>query len=80
MFFGFVSVSFNLLHVFICIQHGIQPPTLIALVLPHIPPPFPSIITSTLKYFRIGGVFLDDLAVLLFGVGFIVMVARWMGS
>ncbi|KDQ55008.1 hypothetical protein JAAARDRAFT_38115 [Jaapia argillacea MUCL 33604] len=56
---------------------SIRPPTLLQLALPHIPPPFPTLILSGMKYFQMGGMLLDDLAALLFAVGFIVFVAGW---
>jgi hypothetical protein len=50
---------------------------LLALALPHLPPPFPSIIVNGLKYFQMGSIFLDDLASLVVGIGFIVLFASW---
>jgi len=52
----------------------IQPPFLLTLALPHLPPPFPSLILNGLKYVQMGGFFLDDLAGLLLGLGFCVAV------
>lgn len=51
---------------------------LVAVVLPHLPPPFPSIILNVLKYFQIAGLFLDDVAGLIVGVGVIVFIAGWL--
>jgi hypothetical protein len=56
---------------------AIQPPMLLALALPHLPSPFPSIITNGLKYLQMGGLFLDDLAGLIVGVGFLILLAGW---
>ncbi|OSX67952.1 hypothetical protein POSPLADRAFT_1043129 [Postia placenta MAD-698-R-SB12] len=42
-----------------------QPPMLLALALPHLPPPLPSLVTNGLAYLKIGSVFLDDIAGLL---------------
>jgi GET complex subunit GET2 len=50
---------------------------LVALALPHLPPPFPSIILNILKYFQMGGLFLDDVAGLVVGVGFLILFAGW---
>lgn len=52
-------------------------PTLLAFVLPHLPPPFPVIITTALKYLQIGGSFLDDLAILIVGMGLCVSVGSF---
>jgi GET complex subunit GET2 len=53
---------------------------LVALMLPHLPPPFPSIILNVLKYFQIGNLFLDDVAGLVVGVGFLVLFAGWLAG
>ncbi|KAK7041789.1 hypothetical protein VNI00_009078 [Paramarasmius palmivorus] len=50
-------------------------PTLLAMALPHIPPPFPSIIVNGLKYLQMGSILLDDLAILAVGTGLIIWVA-----
>ncbi|KAH6917730.1 hypothetical protein BKA70DRAFT_1395396 [Coprinopsis sp. MPI-PUGE-AT-0042] len=50
----------------------VQPPALLALALPHIPPPFPSIIINSLKYIRMISSFLDDIAILVVGLGLVV--------
>ncbi|ESK95560.1 hypothetical protein Moror_12634 [Moniliophthora roreri MCA 2997] len=52
-----------------------QLPTLLAMALPHIPPPFPSIIVNGLKYLQMGSILLDDLAILTVGTGLIIWVA-----
>ncbi|KAG6899339.1 hypothetical protein C0993_011127 [Termitomyces sp. T159_Od127] len=56
---------------------AVQPPTLLAFVLPHLPPPLPSVIMNGLKYLQMGSLFLDDLAGLLVGIGFVVMFSGW---
>jgi len=53
---------------------AIEPPFLVSLALPHLPPPFPSLILNGLKYIHMCGFFLDDLAGLLFGLGVCVAV------
>ena len=37
-------------------------------------------ILNGMKYMQIGSVFLDDIAVLLFGVGFIIWFASWFAN
>lgn len=58
-------------------QDTIQPPTLIALALPHLPPPIPAIVTNGMKYLQMGGVFLDDIATLVVGMGVLVAVGQF---
>ncbi|KAJ3524794.1 hypothetical protein NMY22_g10852 [Coprinellus aureogranulatus] len=53
-------------------SNAVQPPSLLALALPHIPPPFPSIIMNSLKYIKMISFFLDDIAGVIVGLGFIV--------
>jgi len=57
--------------------NSVQPPMLLALVLPHLPPPLPSIIDNSLKYMQMGSLFLDDLAGLVVGIGFIIYFSGW---
>jgi len=59
------------------VQNQVQPPTLVALALPHLPPPFPSIITNGLRYIQMGGSILDDLSAVVFGLGMLVLIAGW---
>ncbi|KAG1809858.1 uncharacterized protein HD556DRAFT_8907 [Suillus plorans] len=58
-------------------NNQVQPPVLLALALPHLPPPFPSIITNGLRYIRMGGAILDDLSAVVFGIGMVVLIAGW---
>ncbi|KAF9042123.1 hypothetical protein BJ165DRAFT_1349161 [Panaeolus papilionaceus] len=60
--------------------NAVQPPTLLAFALPHLPPPIPSLIINSLKYMQMGSLFLDDLAILIVGVGFVVYLAGWFAS
>ncbi|TFK38663.1 hypothetical protein BDQ12DRAFT_735333 [Crucibulum laeve] len=53
----------------------VQPPALLALALPHLPPPIPSLIVNAMKYMQMGSLFLDDLAGLVVGIGFIIYFA-----
>ncbi|KAG6840519.1 hypothetical protein C0991_006192 [Blastosporella zonata] len=57
---------------------AVQPPTLLAIALPHLPPPLPSTIVNGMKYLQMGSLFLDDLAGLLVGLGFIVWFSGWL--
>ncbi|KAG6874132.1 hypothetical protein C0995_005548 [Termitomyces sp. Mi166 len=57
-----------------------QPPTLLTFVLPHLPPPLPSVIVNAFKYLQMGSLFLDDLAGLLVGIGFIIMFSGWFAT
>ncbi|EKM60550.1 uncharacterized protein PHACADRAFT_246560 [Phanerochaete carnosa HHB-10118-sp] len=62
---------------------GVDPvrlPTLLSFALPHLPAPLPSLILNGMKYMQIGSVFIDDIAVLLFGVGFIIWLASCFAS
>ena len=54
-----------------------SPPTLLALALPHLPPPIPSLVMNGLKYMQMGGLFLDDLAGIVVGLGFVVYFSGW---
>ncbi|KAG1775076.1 hypothetical protein EV702DRAFT_1120263 [Suillus placidus] len=58
-------------------NNEVQPPALLALALPHLPRPFPSIITNGLRYIRMGGAILDDLSAVVFGIGMAVLIAGW---
>ena len=62
------------------LQNPIQPPTLLALALPHLPPQLRSLITNGLAYLRMGGMLLDDIACLIFGIGLLVWVAGWVSG
>ncbi|KAF8170365.1 hypothetical protein BJ912DRAFT_149475 [Pholiota molesta] len=59
---------------------SIQPPTLLALALPHLPPPLPSLIVYTMKYMQMGSQFLDDLSGLVVGIGFIIYFSGWIAQ
>jgi len=59
---------------------AVQPPTLLAFALPHLPPPLPSIIVNGLKYLQMGSLFLDDLSGLVVGLGFIILFSGWLAS
>jgi len=56
---------------------AVQPPSIIALALPQLPPPFPSIIINFLKYLQMGSLFLDDLSGIVVGIGCIIYFSGW---
>ncbi|OJA13475.1 hypothetical protein AZE42_04407 [Rhizopogon vesiculosus] len=58
-------------------NNQVQPPVLLALALPHLPAPFPSIITNGLRYIQMIGAILDDLSAVIFGIGMFVLIAGW---
>ncbi|KAF9466894.1 hypothetical protein BDZ94DRAFT_1250047 [Collybia nuda] len=59
---------------------AVQPPTLLALALPHLPPPLPSLIVNGMKYLQMGSLFLDDLSGLVVGIGLIVLFSGWFAT
>lgn len=59
------------------LQNDVQPPALLSLALPHLPPPFSSLITNGLGYLRMGNAFLDDIAAIVFGIGIIIAITTW---
>ncbi|KAJ4477850.1 hypothetical protein C8J55DRAFT_90027 [Lentinula edodes] len=59
---------------------AVQPPMLLAMALPHLPPPFPSIIINGMKYLQLGSILLDDLAILTVGIGFFIWIAGLLRS
>ncbi|KAF8555901.1 hypothetical protein OG21DRAFT_1476302 [Imleria badia] len=58
-------------------HNEVQPPALLSLALPHLPPPLPSLITNGLGYLRMGNAFLDDIAAIVFGIGMIIVITTW---
>jgi hypothetical protein len=60
------------------VQDSVQPPTIIAFALPHLPSTVSSVIMNTLKYLQMGSLFLDDLSGLVVGLGFIVLFSGWL--
>ncbi|KAJ7058812.1 hypothetical protein C8F01DRAFT_282567 [Mycena amicta] len=57
-----------------------RPPTLLALVLPSLPAPIPSIIVHGMKYFQMGSMFLDDVAAVIVGLGLVIWLATWLAA
>ncbi|EJD04501.1 uncharacterized protein FOMMEDRAFT_155641 [Fomitiporia mediterranea MF3/22] len=55
----------------------IQPPTLLAMALPILPPQWRSLVTNVLVYLRMIGILLDDVAGVVVGVGVLIWVAAW---
>ncbi|KIK94686.1 hypothetical protein PAXRUDRAFT_827754 [Paxillus rubicundulus Ve08.2h10] len=77
-FWAFMTLQVMLHSLRIFTGHNeVQPPALLALAISHIPPPFPSLITNGLRYLRMGGAFLDDLAAVVFGMGMVIVIASW---
>jgi GET complex subunit GET2 len=50
---------------------------LLGLVLPYLPPPFPQAILTSLRYLQMGSMVLDDLSILVFGIGLVIFVSNW---
>jgi GET complex subunit GET2 len=60
--------------------YGNQPsplPMFVAMVLPHFPHPLPTIVTNAFHYIHMTQMLLDDMAVWVVTVGFIIWVAGW---
>lgn len=74
--FTTLQVILHSIHVFFDPQTG-SPPMLLAMALPHLPQPLPGLITNGLKYLQVGGMLLDDFALLLFSLGVVVWGAGW---
>ncbi|TFK71729.1 hypothetical protein BDN72DRAFT_837308 [Pluteus cervinus] len=60
--------------------NAVQPHALIALALPHLPPPFPQIIINGLKYLQMASLVLDDIAALIFGIGILILYSTWFAA
>ncbi|KAF8508474.1 hypothetical protein JB92DRAFT_2952835 [Gautieria morchelliformis] len=58
-------------------QDDYYPPMLLGLVLPYLPPPFPQAILTSLRYLQMGSMVLDDLSILVFGIGLVIFVSNW---
>ncbi|KAI5992884.1 hypothetical protein EDD15DRAFT_2167757 [Pisolithus albus] len=55
----------------------INPPQLLALAINHLPPPVPSLIMDVLRYLQMVNSFVDDIALIVFGIGVVVVAAGW---
>ncbi|KAJ7859480.1 hypothetical protein B0H14DRAFT_3107946 [Mycena olivaceomarginata] len=54
-----------------------RPPTLLALVLPSLPPQISAVIVHGMKYMQMGSMVLDDVAAVIVGIGLVVWLATW---
>jgi hypothetical protein len=77
---GLLIISDSLLCSICNLKDAVQPPTLIALALPHLPPTVSSVIVNALKYVQMGSLFLDDLSGVVVGLGFIVVFSGWFAT
>lgn len=57
-----------------------QPPLLLTLALPHLPKPFPSIIIYALRYLKLLGTLLDDLAAAVVAIGLFIAASSLYGN
>ncbi|KAI6107388.1 hypothetical protein EDD16DRAFT_1729438 [Pisolithus croceorrhizus] len=57
-----------------------NPPQLLALAINHLPPPISSLIMDVLRYLQLGNSFVDDVALIVFGIGVVVVAAGWVTS
>ncbi|THV01224.1 hypothetical protein K435DRAFT_776070 [Dendrothele bispora CBS 962.96] len=80
-FYAFISLQIGLhsIRIFSGFDKP-QPPALLALALPHLPAPIPSIVINGMKYLQMASVFFDDFALVAFGMGILVWVAGLMNS
>ena len=62
------------------LQDTLQPPALVTLVLPHLPPQLSTTVVSGLRYLQMGSMLLDDIAWVLLILGFLVYIATWVAS
>jgi len=73
VFYAFTTLQLVLHSIRIYYEPAPQPPSgILGMIIPNLPPPFPSLVSTGLKYVRMGGAILDDLCVLLFAVGVVV--------
>ncbi|KAG9003959.1 hypothetical protein FRB94_000506 [Tulasnella sp. JGI-2019a] len=78
IFYAFTTLEIVLHSVRVYLEPPTQPRSgLIGMVIANLPPPFPGMITAGSKYLAMGGAVIDDLSVLLFGVGVVVWYAGW---
>jgi len=54
----------------------VAPSGILGVVVTHLPPPFPQLIHTARKYVAMGSAVLDDICVLLFGIGVVVWAAK----
>ncbi|KAJ2915641.1 hypothetical protein MD484_g4753, partial [Candolleomyces efflorescens] len=78
-FWAFITVEVMLHSIQIFTgSNTVQPPSILAMFLPQLPPPIPSIVINSLKYFRMFSMFLDDVAGVIVGLGFIIYFAGFL--
>jgi len=78
LFYAFTTLEIVLHSVRAYIEPQAQPRSgLIGMVIANLPPPFPGLIATGSKYLAMGGAVVDDLSVLLFGVGMVVWYSGW---
>ena len=53
-------------------------PSLVQMVIPHLPPPIPTYIRNAFQWLQIATLFLDDVAVFIVGLGVVVYVSAWL--
>ncbi|EUC65677.1 transmembrane protein, putative [Rhizoctonia solani AG-3 Rhs1AP] len=53
------------------------PTGILGMVVPHLPHPFPSVITHSMKYLKLGGILLDDLSIVIFILGVTVFISSF---
>jgi hypothetical protein len=58
-------------------QDAFRPPTLLALVLPSLPPQISAVIVHGMKYMQMGSMVLDDVAAVVVGIGLVIWLATW---
>ncbi|KAF8708311.1 hypothetical protein RHS03_03506, partial [Rhizoctonia solani] len=54
-----------------------EPAGVLGMVIPHLPQPFPSIITHSMKYLKLGGILLDDFSIVIFILGITVFISSF---
>ncbi|CAE6541008.1 hypothetical protein RSOLAG22IIIB_04599 [Rhizoctonia solani] len=57
-----------------------EPTGIFGMVVPHLPHPFPSVITQSMKYLKLGGILLDDLSIVIFIFGATVLISSFKAS
>lgn len=50
---------------------------IVSVILPHLPPPLPLAIQTSLRYLQMFGLLLDDFSMLLFGIGTVIFITEW---
>jgi hypothetical protein len=74
----FVHCCVKRLFILTDLQDQVEPPMLVALALPHLPPNISSIIRHGLKYGKMLGALLDDLAAVIFAFAICVVIGSYL--